>query len=92
MYIRGPENDNVIGVGEEKRVGVRVDEAVLQGAYVLTGDKKSRTTTRAKAESAGRRAVRVTDPHVASALRNAYEEAVQEDVPSEFLELLGKLN
>lgn len=29
--------------------------------------------------------------HVAAALRDAYEEAVREDVPSEFLALLGKL-
>lgn len=31
------------------------------------------------------------DPHVAHALRSAYEETVKEDVPAAFLDLLGKL-
>ena len=39
----------------------------------------------------GKRASRAPDAHVANALRSAYEEAVREDVPSEFLDLLGKL-
>ncbi|WP_442680346.1 NepR family anti-sigma factor [Sphingomonas sp. ASY06-1R] len=38
-----------------------------------------------------KRASRGSDPHVSNALRNAYEEAVSEDVPQEFLDLLGKL-
>jgi len=32
-----------------------------------------------------------SDIHVAGALRTAYEEMVREDIPSEFLDLLGKL-
>ena len=46
------------------------------------------------ASGAGRkgRGTRPADSHVANALRSAYEEAVREDVPSEFLDLLGKLS
>jgi hypothetical protein len=46
------------------------------------------------ASGAGRkgRAARPADSHVANALRSAYEETVKEDVPSEFLDLLGKLS
>ncbi|NIJ07641.1 hypothetical protein FHS31_001237 [Sphingomonas vulcanisoli] len=32
------------------------------------------------------------DTHIASSLRSAYEEAVREDIPQEFLDLLGKLS
>lgn len=32
------------------------------------------------------------DPTVARALKTAYEEAVKEDVPAEFLDLLNKLS
>jgi hypothetical protein len=32
------------------------------------------------------------EPHVADALRTAYEETVRESVPDEFLDLLGKLS
>ncbi len=31
------------------------------------------------------------DLHVAGALRKAYDEAVREEIPSEFLDLLGQL-
>ena len=64
----------------------------MQGAYGLTADKKSRTAARDKAQAAGKRGSRGADPHVADALRSAYEEAIREDVPAEFLDLLGKLN
>ena len=33
-----------------------------------------------------------SDSHVASSLRTAYEEAVREEIPQEFLDLLGKLS
>ena len=32
------------------------------------------------------------DGHVSGALRTAYEETVREDIPPEFLDLLGKLS
>lgn len=38
-----------------------------------------------------RRSSKGTDPHVSNALRSAYQATVQEDVPSEFIDLLGKL-
>ena len=38
------------------------------------------------------RGVRPAESHVANALRSAYEETIKEDVPNEFLDLLGKLS
>ncbi|MEH3105999.1 MAG: NepR family anti-sigma factor [Sphingomonas fennica] len=38
------------------------------------------------------RPTRPRDNHVGIALRSAYDEAVREDVPPEFLDLLGKLS
>ena len=32
------------------------------------------------------------DSHIASSLRSAYDEAVREKIPQEFLDLLGKLS
>ncbi|QJU60398.1 hypothetical protein HL653_01930 [Sphingomonas sp. AP4-R1] len=32
------------------------------------------------------------ESHVANALKTAYEDAVREDVPDEFIDLLGKLS
>jgi len=58
----------------------------------LTADKKTNTAGRRKAGSGTtRRKPRDGDPHVSSALRSAYEETVREDVPREFLDLLGRL-
>ena len=48
------------------------------------GDAGHATVT--KKRTAGR------DIHVAGALRTAYEETVREDIPAEFLDLLGKLD
>jgi hypothetical protein len=39
-----------------------------------------------------KRAKRAPDTHVANALRSAYQETVRENVPDEFLDLLGKLS
>lgn len=39
-----------------------------------------------------KRPQRGTEAHVANALRSAYEQTVQESVPDEFLDLLGKLS
>ncbi len=71
---------------------MRLDHDIQRGALGLTADKTSKVTGRdRKASGTGKRSARARDPHVANALRNAYEEAVSEDVPQEFLDLLGKL-
>jgi hypothetical protein len=57
----------------------------------LTADKKlspGEAGRVSKTKVNGRR----KDPLVADALRNAYDETVSENVPQEFLDLLGKLN
>jgi len=71
---------------------VRLDDDIVRGTFGLTADKTSNVTGRDKqASGATKRGARRADPHVSNALRNAYEEAVSEDVPQEFLDLLGKL-
>jgi hypothetical protein len=71
---------------------VRLDDDILQGAFGLTADNTSKAAGRDRqAPAAVKRGTRGADPHVANALRNAYEEAVSENVPQEFLDLLGKL-
>jgi hypothetical protein len=44
-----------------------------------------------KANSRRKRVTSRQDLHVAGALRKAYDEAVSENIPSEFLDLLGRL-
>ena len=64
------------------------------GDVWLTVDRSGKKATRAKLspahpsvnEPAG------ANPLVSNALRTAYEEAVKEDVPAEFLDLLNKLS
>ena len=71
---------------------MRLDDDILRGALGLTADKTYKVAGRDKlASDIVKRGARGSDPHVANALRNAYEEAVSEDVPQEFLDLLGKL-
>lgn len=71
----------------------RLGDDISLGALGLTADKKTRTSAKGKPGAVtAKRSTRGSDQHIASALRNAYEEAVQEDVPSEFLDLLGKLS
>ncbi len=71
---------------------MRLDDDILQGAFGLTADNTSKVAGRDKMTSgSAKRSARGQDPHVANALRNAYEEAVSESVPQEFLDLLGKL-
>ena len=71
---------------------VRLDNDIQRGAFGLTAEKTSKVTGRDKSISGtGKRGARGQDPHVANALRDAYEEAVSENVPQEFLDLLGKL-
>jgi hypothetical protein len=77
---------------------VRLDDDIQRGAVGLTADKTSKATGRDNrasgtgASGTGKRGSRGGDSHVANALRNAYQEAVSEDVPQEFLDLLGKLS
>jgi hypothetical protein len=72
---------------------VRLDDDIQRGAFGLTADNTSKATGRDKqASGTGKRGARGPDPHVANALRNAYQEAIGEDVPQEFLDLLGKLS
>lgn len=72
---------------------MRLDDDIQRGAIGLTADKTSKATRRDdRASGTGKRGTRGADPYVANALRNAYQEAVSEDVPQEFLDLLGKLS
>lgn len=65
----------------------------MGGASVLVADKKDGTTSEGSARvKSARKASRPTDGHVVDALRNAYREAVEEEIPADFLDLLGKLS
>ena len=67
----------------------------IWGKTGLAADtKKGQGAKGSSASGGGRKARghRTAESHVANALRSAYEEAVQEDVPPEFLDLLGKLS
>lgn len=71
---------------------MRLDDDIQRGAFGLTANKIPKASGREKPVSGpGKRGARGHDPHVANALRNAYDEAVSENVPQEFLDLLGKL-
>lgn len=64
----------------------------VNGDDRLKGENKMSTAGRPKVDRKDRAAAAGTsDRHIAAALRDAYDEAVREDVPSEFLDLLGKL-
>ena len=71
---------------------VRLDDFDMRGTFGLTADNNSKAAARKPTSGSGKRGARGADQHLANALRNAYEEAVQEDVPPEFLDLLGKLS
>ena len=85
-----PQSGGGVATSVRLRTKVRLDDDLQRGAFGLTTDKKPKAAAKGKAGST--RSPRGADPHVANALRSAYEEAVKEDVPSEFLDLLGKLN
>jgi len=72
-----------------------LDRPDFRGTTGLAADKTKRQGAKAPSASNGGRkgrGGRTAESHVANALRSAYEEAVKEDVPSEFLDLLGKLS
>lgn len=70
---------------------------VSWGTDVLAADEDRKVTSRsdksARVAKAGtRKAARgVRDGNVGNALRSVYQQTVNEDVPPEFLDLLGKL-
>ena len=74
------------------------DTTVLERWNAMTGKtglKADRKASAGPRDRAGRDQTddaAARDTHVAAALRSAYEEAVREDVPAEFLDLLGKLS
>lgn len=49
-------------------------------------DKSARST-----KASGRKTIAAQDSNVGNALRSVYQQTVNEDVPREFLDLLGKL-
>lgn len=68
------------------------------GTDVLAGDEDKKVASRpdrsarvAKAGT-GKAPRRTRDGNVGEALRSVYQQTVNEDVPPEFLDLLGKLN
>lgn len=68
----------------------------LWGTSVLSvdGNKKGASRPDKSARSArsrGRKAITEQDSNVGNALRSVYQQTVNEDVPREFLDLLGKL-
>lgn len=62
-----------------------------QGVFGLAANDKGREQ-QTRSDARAKRGGGAGDAHVAEALRSAYEQAVREDVPAEFLDLLGKLS
>ena len=58
----------------------------------MTAEKKNRPVAPDRPKAGNKSVSQDADTQVAAALRSAYEEAVREDVPAEFLDLLGKLS
>jgi hypothetical protein len=67
------------------------DNGDMRGTFGLTAEQKTKMPRSETGKARTDRDAKPGDPHVANALRNAYQEAVSEDVPQEFLDLLGKL-
>lgn len=65
---------------------------VEPGDKGLTSEKIMRSSVRSRSTFRPNLGDKRPDSQVASALRTAYEETVKEDVPAEFLDLLGKLS
>lgn len=66
-----------------------------RGIGLLTAKKNPEETVEkfgAQAKSASARARGAKSGRVGDALRTVYDETVQEDIPSEMLDLLGKLS
>lgn len=58
------------------------------------GDRRRKSVPQRKAEATNRaqkRTQRASPPEVGNALRSVYQRTVEEDIPPEMLDLLGKL-
>jgi hypothetical protein len=64
---------------------------MIQGAHGLVADMKGRGGSGGE-KPARKKKSGGPESHVANALKTAYEDAVREDVPDEFMDLLGKLS
>ena len=69
----------------------------IEGTGVLAGNDRKRGASRIQlpegADTASRKiSGRSRDANIGNALRSIYNEAVKEDVPDEFLDLLSKLD
>lgn len=62
------------------------------GEVWLTVERSGKAPANAQSSPKGATAAEGGNPLVSNALRTAYEEAVREDVPAEFLDLLNKLS
>lgn len=65
---------------------------MIQGADGLVVDKKGRGGGGSGDKPSRKKKPGGPESHVANALKTAYEDAVREDVPDEFIDLLGKLS
>jgi hypothetical protein len=83
-------DDDESGGVNTRNVTSRFDRPDYWGTKGLAAEKIKRPGERASGRKG--RGSRTAESHVANALRSAYEEAVKEDVPIEFLDLLGKLS
>jgi len=94
MIVRDVGDESGI-VSTDESVANILDRPDFWGTTGLVADKKNKEGAKVPSASTGGRkgrSGRTAESHVANALRSAYEEAVKEDVPSEFLDLLGKLS
>ena len=53
--------------------------------------RRSEPSSTSDGETAPRKSKKRSNPEVGLALRSAYREAIEEDIPPEMLDLLGKL-
>jgi hypothetical protein len=63
---------------------------VFRGTALRSGDESSKSLK--KPGSAGKTNVQSKDRDMGAALRTVYQKTVEEDVPSDLLDLLGKLD
>lgn len=81
----------VVGV-LEGLAGIAVYRASTLVGVALVGERDAEGQQERAAVPRKRRPQRNPETHVAEALRSAYDEAVRETIPDEFLALLGKLS
>lgn len=59
---------------------------------MAANDKKGRVADTDKTHGDAQKPRRGNDPHIGQALRSVWDETLGEQVPSDMLDLLGKLN